>query len=87
MTNGSFDLAQDFASGLPLRSRPQYGSTWGARGRQFKSARPDHFSEVFLNLIIRDGRDHMQWTRHTQNRPQRVACRLSIESVLLGVEQ
>jgi len=25
------------------RSRPQNGSTWGARGRQFKSARPDHF--------------------------------------------
>ena len=33
--------AQDFASGLPLRLRPLNGSTWGARGRQVKSARPD----------------------------------------------
>src|ERR1700746_3172593 len=32
--------AQDFASGL---GRPLNGSTWGARGRQFKSARPDQF--------------------------------------------
>jgi hypothetical protein len=35
-------FVQDFANGLPLRSRPLNGSTWGARGRQFKSARPDH---------------------------------------------
>jgi len=43
-TKGSFGFAQDFACGLPLRSRPQPGSTWGARGRQFKSARPDQSS-------------------------------------------
>ena len=29
-------------------SRPQNGSTWGARGRQFKSARPDH---LFLPTV------------------------------------
>src|SRR5882762_10206876 len=34
-------FAQDFASGLPLRSRPLIAPTWGARGREFKSRRPD----------------------------------------------
>jgi len=47
--------ARDFACGLPLRSRPQTGSTWGARGRQFKSARPDHSTSGPLAKYAREG--------------------------------
>ena len=45
-------FAQDFASGLPLRSRPLIGSTWGARGREFKSRRPDQLPDFLVPITV-----------------------------------
>ena len=45
-------FAQDFASGLSLRSRPLIGSTWGARGREFKSRRPDHLPDFLVPITV-----------------------------------